>query len=71
VQLDYDGTGDVLYDARDALWAILNTPEVRAFIEAHDISPPYDPDDVRGGCPPTPNLLPIYSIVPARMVQKN
>ncbi|MGB9073363.1 MAG: hypothetical protein WCC22_12045 [Terriglobales bacterium] len=34
------GTGDVLYDPDDVAWAIIETPEVQAFMTTHDLHKP-------------------------------
>jgi hypothetical protein len=55
-KLDY-GPGDVLYDPRDALRAILNAPEVRAFMTAQNIGTPFDFEEVHGPIAvPSPKL---------------
>ena len=50
------GTKDVLYDPRDALRAILKTPEVAIFMTANDIGPPFDFEEAHGGIQPSPKL---------------
>jgi hypothetical protein len=52
---EYDGTGDVLYDPRHALWAILNTPEVRAFLKSHDIGAPFKFEEAHIGFQRSPD----------------
>lgn len=54
-RVDY-GTGDVLYDPRDALRAILTTPEVEAYMKVRDIGPPFDFEEVHGGIQLSPKL---------------
>jgi hypothetical protein len=55
-KVDYEQANE-LYDPKDALQAILLTPEVRTYLEANNLGPPFEFQNASGGRPiPSPRL---------------